>query len=146
MGTRIVAVWSSMVCEPSSKQEISGRALDVLGYGPISPAKIGNITIEPATVRIGEKVKLEFVIENPSELSCGALVDLCVHFVKANGTRGPKVFKGAELTLEAGDSATVRKTISVAQHTTRKHYVGEQPVDILINGSAHRAGSFTIEQ
>jgi 3-methyladenine DNA glycosylase AlkC len=119
-------------------------ALDVLGYGPTSPAKIGDVTIEPATVRIGEKVKLECVILNPSELRCGALVDLRVHFVKANGTTSPKVFKGAELTLDAGDSAIVRKTISVAQHTTRKHYVGEHPVDVLINGTAHRVGSFII--
>jgi hypothetical protein len=54
------------------------------------------------------------------------------------------VFKGAELTLDRGESAVVSKTVSVAQHTTRKHYPGEHMVEVLINGTAHEAGSFTI--
>jgi 3-methyladenine DNA glycosylase AlkC len=119
-------------------------ALDVLGYGPSSPAALGPVSIEPGEVKIGEKVTLEATITNPGKKTCGALVDLRVHFVKANGTTSPKVFKGAELTLEPGESGLVRKTISVAQHSTRKHYAGEHAVEIMINGTTHKAGSFQL--
>ena len=71
-------------------------------------------------------------------------MDLRIQFVKANGTTSPKVFKGSELSLEGGKSSVVRKTISVAQHSTRKHYAGEHAVEIMINGTTHKAGSFQL--
>ena len=119
-------------------------ALDVLGYGLPSPVRVGDVSIEPTVVRIGGKVKIEITVENPTGRPCGALVDLRVHFVKANGATGAKVFKGSELAVDPGGSAVVRKTVSVAQHTTRKHYPGEHAVDVMINGRAEPVGSFTI--
>jgi len=119
-------------------------ALEVLGYGGASPARVGGVTIEPAIVGIGGKVTIELTIDNPSADVCGALVDLRVHFVKANGSTSPKVFKGAELNLDAGSSGTIRKTISVAQHSTRKHYPGEHAVEVMINGRVEPVGSFSL--
>jgi len=119
-------------------------ALAVLGYGPDSPATVVAVSITPERVEIGGRVKIEISIENSSAAECGALVDLQVHFVKANGTTAPKVFKGKELSLAPGEVGRVRKTISVAQHTTRTHYRGEHAVEILINGAVHPAGSFDL--
>jgi 3-methyladenine DNA glycosylase AlkC len=119
-------------------------ALEVLGYGGASPARVGGVTIEPASVGIGGRVTIELTIENPSADVCGALVDLRLHFVKANGSTSPKVFKGAELNLNAGSSGTIRKTISVAQHSTRKHYPGEHAVEVMINGRVEPVGSFSL--
>jgi len=121
-------------------------ALDVLGYGPNSPAEVAGVSIEPTLVDIGGKVQIEVSVNNPSAESCGALIDLRVHFVKANGSTNPKVFKGSELVIDAGESALVRKSISLAQHTTRTHYTGEHTVEVLINGSAHHGGSFIVEE
>ncbi len=78
------------------------------------------------------------------DVEAGALVDLRIHFVKANGTTSPKVFKGAELHVPSGGSGTVRKTVSVRQHSTRTHYPGEHQVDALVNGVAHPLGSFVV--
>lgn len=119
-------------------------ALDVLGYGANSPARVADVSIEPESVEIGGKVRVEVTVENPSDSAAGALVDLRVHFVKANGSTGAKVFKGAELNVAAGESGTVRKTISVAQHTTRTHYPGQHVVEALVNGNPVPLGSFTI--
>ena len=119
-------------------------ALDVLGYGPTSPARVATVSIEPAEVSIGGKVRIEAEIENPTDGHCAALVDLRIHFVKSNGSTTIKVFKGAELSLEPRSKHAVRKTVSVAQHSTRKHYPGEHTVDVLINGRAEPVGSFTL--
>ena len=73
-------------------------------------------------------------------------VDLRVHFVKANGSTSVKVFKGAELDIEPGGQASVRKTISVAQHSTRKHYAGRHAVEVLINGAIAPIGGFTLNE
>lgn len=109
-------------------------ALDVLGFGPESPAVVVSVHVDPSTVAIGEKFQLQVEVHNPSEQSAGALVDLVVHFVKADGSTSPKVFKGKETALSPGDSATVKKTISVAQQTTRTHYPGAHHIEVQLNG------------
>ncbi|MDY7106661.1 MAG: DNA alkylation repair protein [Actinomycetota bacterium] len=118
--------------------------LAILGYGADSPVRVGPVSITPAEVAIGDKVRIEATVENPSDAPLGALVDLRVHFVKANGSTSGKVFKGGEVVIDPGGSATVTKTVSVAQHSTRTHYPGTHPVEVLLNGVAHPAGSFEL--
>lgn len=120
------------------------EALDVLGYGSHSPARIRAVSIEPAEVAIGGSISIEIGVENPSTTVCAALVDLRVHFVKANGSTNPKVFKGAELQLDPGGDQTVRKKVSVKQHSTRTHYPGRHAVDVMINGRVESIGAFTL--
>lgn len=119
-------------------------ALDVLGYGANSPAGVSAVSIEPAAVVIGGSVTIEVDVENPSSAACGALVDLRIHFVKANGSTSPKVFKGAELLLEPGGKQVVRKKVSVKQHSTRTHYAGTHAVDVMVNGRVESIGSFEL--
>jgi len=120
------------------------EALAVLGYGVDSPAVVGHVSCAPSRVRIGDRIRIEARIDNPSTAEAGALVDFRVHFVKAKGSTSPRVFKGAELTIPAGESATVRKTVSVAQHSTRRHYPGIHTVDVMLNGNHHAGGRFEI--
>ena len=119
-------------------------ALDVLGYSSRSPARVGEVQIDPIEVAIGGKVKVVVTIENPSAQQAGALVDIVVHFVKADGSTSPKVFKGGELDLGAGESGQIRKTISLAQHTTRKHYPGTHMLEVAINGTNQPGGQFNV--
>ena len=119
-------------------------ALAVLGYASDSPASVQSVVCSPTTVAIGGKIRIEVEVANPSEKEVRALVDLRIHFVKANGSTSPKVFKGRELVLESGGVAAVGKTISLAQHSTRKHYPGSHTVEVLLNGSTHPGGRFDI--
>ena len=120
------------------------RALAVLGYGADSPVTIRAVTSSPKVVEIGGKVRIEVELENSSEQAAGALVDLRVHFVKANGSTRPKVFKGGELALKAGGVALVRKSVSLAQHSTRKHYSGAHRVEVMLNGTTHPGDDFEV--
>lgn len=120
------------------------ETLDVLGYPPDTPATVESASFDPATPAIGEKVRIEVVLSNPSTSTIACLVDLRINFVKANGSTSPKVFKGAELELEAGANGTIRKTVSLAQHTTRTHHPGDHLVELILNGRAHQIGSFTV--
>ncbi|MGI9605137.1 MAG: DNA alkylation repair protein [Acidimicrobiales bacterium] len=119
-------------------------ALDVLGYAPNSPIRVAGVAIDPGEVTIGEKVSIEVTLENPASAAAAALVDLAIHFVKANGSTSAKVFKGAEVEIEPGADVVVRKKVSVAQHSTRTHHPGEHAVDVLINGRTDRVGSFEL--
>ena len=63
--------------------------------------------------------------------------------VKANGSTSTKVFKGAELDVDG--TAVVRRSISFAQHSTRRHYPGAHRVDALINGRAQQIGVVQVQ-
>ncbi len=119
-------------------------ALAVLGYGPNSPAVISRVVCIPRRVKIGEKVRIEIDVQNPSAKVAGVLVDLRVHFVKKKGSTSPRVFKGAEMVLDPGEQATVGKTISVAQHSTRTHYPGTHRVEVMLNGTTLPGASFEL--
>lgn len=119
-------------------------ALAVLGFGPESPARLVNLVIEPVGVPIGQSVRFTAVLDNPSDTDTGVLIDFVVHFVKANGARNPKVFKGAERTIEAHGTVQVSKLVSLAQHSTRTHYPGAHRVEIQINGVIRGGGEFVV--
>ena len=119
-------------------------ALEVLGYGPNSPLVIREVTVSPDDPAIGGKVRVEATVHNPTGSLLGGLIDLRVHFVKANGSTSPKVFKGAEIEVEPGQETVVAKTVSLRQHTTRTHYPGRHEVDLLVNGEVRPGTSFDL--
>lgn len=122
------------------------RAMAVLGYGAASSITIRAVVCTPKVLEIGDKIQIEVELENPSEQAAGALVDLLIHFVKANGSTRPKVFKGSELALEAGGGSVVRKSVSLAQHSTRKHYPGVHRVEVMLNGILHPGDDFDLRR
>ena len=72
------------------------------------------------------------------------LVNLAVHFVKANGRAAPKVFKLARLTLAPGAREPLQTSVSLAVHTTRTPRPGRHHVDVVVNGQATRFGAFSV--
>jgi 3-methyladenine DNA glycosylase AlkC len=112
-------------------------ALAVLGYGASSATAKAEI---PAEIFIGERLPLTVEVRGHGRV----LVDIAVHFVKANGTTSRKVFKGSEVDLDG--PAVIRRSISFAQHSTRRHYPGPHRVDALINGQTQELGVVEVRQ
>jgi 3-methyladenine DNA glycosylase AlkC len=119
------------------------RALAVLGFQGAESLHV-TASFHPRRVKLGEPVVVRLSITNRTDTPQRAVVDLAVHFVKANGTARPKVFKGGKVDLAPGASATLEKTLSFAEMTTRKHYAGVHKVEALVNGHATDLGSFTV--
>ncbi len=119
-------------------------ALSVIGYAADVAVEVRSVKCRPRRVSIGERVRVEVELVSRSDEEIRVLVDLRVHFVKANGTTRPKVFKGAEVTLAADATAQVGKTISLAQHSTRKHFPGKHRVEVLLNGRIHPGADFVV--
>lgn len=120
-------------------------ALEVLGYAADTPVEVRDVTCTPDEVPIGGKVALRIEVANPSTSDAPALVDFRVHFIKANGQARPKVFKGVEMVVEAGGEVVLRRTVSLRQHTTRKHYPGRHEVDVLVNGVPRPGSAFELK-
>ena len=119
-------------------------ALALLGFEAGTPIVVERLSVMPDTVAIGGGVRVEVALRNPDDHPRSVLVDLRVHFVKANGSLRPKVFKGATLELAPGATGRVRKSVSLAQHSTRTHYPGRHRVEALVNGKAMGSAWFTV--
>ncbi|MBC7841504.1 MAG: DNA alkylation repair protein [Gemmatimonadaceae bacterium] len=127
----------------SSVKKGDAAALAVLGFAGASRLAVVESSFVPARPRMGTKVIATVTIRNPSRSVQRAVVDLRVHFVKANGV-GIKVFKLASVEVAPRATIELRKTISLEDLTTRRHYPGEHNVDVQINGVATSIGSFTV--
>jgi len=119
-------------------------ALKALGFGAASTLQVSASSIMPKRPTIGTKVVVQCTLHNTARRAQHVIVDLVVHFVKANGATSAKVFKLAVLDVAPSEEVTVRKTISLAQLSTRRHYPGKHRVELQMNGVTQELGMFTL--
>ncbi|MFN0097213.1 MAG: DNA alkylation repair protein [Gemmatimonadaceae bacterium] len=128
----------------SSVKQGDTAALKVLGFGRKSALKVVEHSITPAKPTMGGKVAITATLENPTKRPQQVVVDLVVHFVKAKGGTSAKVFKFSNVSLRGGERITLRKTVSLANLTTRRHYPGAHRVELQLNGAVQSLGKFTL--
>lgn len=151
---RTCAEWSRSACAERRKliehalrsaiKRGEPGALALLGFGAEPRVALEDVRFEPARVRIGGAVTIAFRLRSTARATQQLLVDLAVHFVKANGSSSPKVFKLERVELSPRARVELRARVSLAVHTTRKPRPGAHAVDVLVNGKALRAGEFEV--
>ena len=119
-------------------------ALRLLGFGKKPSVAIEDVRFQPKRVAIGGEVSVSFALRSKARASQDLLVDLAVHFIKANGNGSPKVFKLKRVVLPPRGRVELATKISMAVHTTRKPRPGRHRVDVLVNGDAMHVGSFDV--
>lgn len=118
-------------------------ALKALGYGEqASVAVSGKAT--PARVRIGDKIRVIVDVTSRSRRPQRLSLDLAVGYVKADGSRRAKVFKISVIDLAPRQTVVLSKVLSFAQHTTRRHFPGRHPMDVVINGVSYPIAPVTV--
>lgn len=119
-------------------------ALALLGHGERPRVRVRAASLEPARARVGEAVSFRAELASTAREPQSLAVDLAVHFVKANGEARPKVFKLRVVSLPPGGTVEVRKRISLAQMSTRRHHTGLHEVDLVVNGVRMPAARFEV--
>jgi len=119
-------------------------ALKVLGFGTAAQVAVSSVQIHPARVVMGGTVTIAFTVTNTHTLTQSLLLDLGVAYLKANGKSKVKVFKLKTVRLAPGQTATLGKTLSLAEMTTRKHYPGMHKVLVILNGQSQPLGEFLL--
>lgn len=154
--TNLARQWLDDAPVPASRQALlrhalrtaikrgDAQALALFGHGEVSPLQVQGANITPSKARIGDTVTLHCTLYNPSAQSTHALADWRVHYVKANGTLSPKVFKGTTVQIDAQGHGLLKKTLSLRQMSTRTHQPGRHTVEIVLNGHAHSIGHFDL--
>lgn len=120
------------------------RALELLGFGRKPSVTVEEVRFQPKKVPIGGHIAVTFTLRSTARAAQDLLVDLRVHFVKANGNGSPKVFKLKRIALPPRGRVELAAKVSLAVHTTRKPRPGRHDIDVLVNGEAIRVGSFDV--
>ncbi len=128
----------------SAVKRTESGALAVLGFGEGATVVVRNVTMTPQRPVMGESVRIAIEISNTDSQPQRVLIDLRIHFIKANGKTSAKVFKLKIVELAPQETVQLGKTISLAEMTTRKHYAGTHEVELLLNGCAASLGSFEL--
>lgn len=122
----------------------NNRALAIIGAGEKPQVQVRDFKVEPAVIRLGERINLSFSLASLAGTSQKLVVDYAIDYVKASGGTSAKVFKLKAFNLPA----EARKTLSRAQYirelTTRRHYPGTHAVHLLINGERLASSAFEI--
>jgi hypothetical protein len=94
------------------------------------------LRVSPKRATVGGELLLEVTLESLGDADQLLVIDYAVHHVKANGSTSPKVFKGRQVVLQAGQRLLWRKRHSLKPITTRRYFSGEHRVALLINGQS----------
>ena len=120
------------------------QALALFGFGAKADVALRGVSVAPKRVQIGGKIRIGFDILNTSKRTQRVLVDLKVHYAKANGKTAAKVFKLRRVELAPRAAASFAKSLSLADLTTRRHHAGVHRVEALLNGRTVALGQFEL--
>ena len=118
-------------------------ALAVLGFKAGLSVELQELKLDPPVPVIGGSARLTFTITSTLSEIQPVMVDYAVHYVKADGSTSPKVFRLGSLEMQPGVPVTYSRMLSFRQMTTRVHRPGAHRIEVLANGAT--AGSMEFE-
>ncbi len=127
-------------CRGLIKQGHAG-VLEAFGF---PPPDLSDIVLHcPEVVQLGDQmpIALRFQAKRDQRL----LIDYVLHFMRANGSLSPKVFKWTERNVRAGEAVVLEKSHPYKVVTTRKDYPGAQKVSVQINGQTVAEAGFLLK-
>lgn len=120
------------------------RALALIGVGHGAAVTIGKFVVEPAVVRLGERIAISVDIASTAAENQPLIVDYRVHYARGGGKTAAKVFKWKSFDLAAGESAALRISQVIRDFSTRRHHPGQHGVELIVNGETMGASGFEL--
>lgn len=102
------------------------------------------LALDNTQVHVGGVLGLSVTLASTAAQPQTLEIDLRVHYRKADGSLAPKVFKGQQITLEAGGTWPWRKKLSFRPVTTRTLYPGPHRLEVQINGQVVAGSPFEL--
>lgn len=117
----------------------------LLGYSENINLKTPQIQLKKMAIKLGDSLEFSVDLQSTASKPQKMVVDFAVHFVKANGSQQPKVFKLKSITLAPGQTSTLSKAHPIRAITTRKYYSGTHILEILVNGKSLQSCEFDLQ-
>lgn len=112
--------------------------LDSTGLG------VEDFKITTPQIKINESVEFEFTIQNNDTIDRYIRLEYTLYYLKNNGSLAGKVFKISEKSYPAKSSTLVKRRQSFKLITTRKFYLGQHQLSIVVNGAEKAIADFEL--
>lgn len=112
----------------------NAKVFPLLGFSENPKYKLSGFETDKKKIRMGEQLVVPFLISAIDKRDLSLAVDYKIHFVKQNGKTSEKVFKISEKKIQAGSAVALSLKHKFIDNTTRKHYIGEHRIELIING------------
>ena len=106
--------------------------------------ELSELQLTPARLQFGGDLRFSFALRNICVAQQNLMIDFVLHFVKANGSTAPKVFKLRQMRLAPGETAEISKRLAIRPISTRRYYPGRQRLEIQVNGRILGGGDFEL--
>ena len=110
-------------------------ALHLVGAGSSADIRARHLRLEKSAVAIGDSLDFSVTLVSASAAAQKLVVDYVIHYLKANGEHGPKVFKLKTFELPPGGTVRLAKRHSLRLITTRVYYPGTHRIGVQVNGA-----------
>lgn len=120
---------------------------DILKYYRLNGSdkiQVKDFKIFTPKVKIGSDLKFLFTLINTESKSQTVRVEFAIYYLRQNGQHSKKVFKISEREIKPNEKIAFDKRQSFKVITTRKFYVGQQKLSIIINGQERQVGKFEL--
>lgn len=119
------------------------ETMEFLGLRTNAQVTVSPIKLSQKSIAAGDV--LEFTVAVAAHRDESLVIDYVIHFVKANGSLSPKVFKAKRLELKRGESVTIHKCHPLKTNaTTYRLFPGTHRLTIQVNGVTSTSTSFEI--
>lgn len=109
---------------------------DILRYYGLdgSTVEFKNFQVHTPQVRVGEALEFSFTIANLADEPRVIRLEYGVYYLRNNGSLSKKVFKISEKTFQPKEKIAIQRKQSFRIITTKRFYVGEHQISLIING------------
>ncbi len=107
-------------------------ALKILGYADGTKAVIKDFSLDKKDIAIGDTLTFEFLLKGKASEKLN--VDYAIYFATPSNKLSRKVFKLKSLTIENGQTVTIKKKHVFKPVTTRTLAFGKHMLSVLVNG------------
>lgn len=120
------------------------RALALVGAAGTVAVEVTAFTAAPATVRLGDRLRIAVEIVSTAKDTQRLVVDYRIHYARPGGKASGKVFKLKTIDLTAGARERLEIGQVIRDFSTRRHYPGAHRVDLIINGTVRAQAVFDL--
>lgn len=113
------------------------KALQLIGAQQNIKIKVGPLKLTKSSLKLEQRLDFTFTITSTSTKSQKLVVDYIIHFMKANKSTKPKVFKLKTIQIKPLEKLALFKSHHLKKVTTRTYYPGLQYLEIQINGKSY---------
>ncbi|MDQ2679005.1 MAG: DNA alkylation repair protein [Actinomycetota bacterium] len=119
-------------------------AMRLLGHEPDLDV-VAELQVLTPQVVFGGQVEWRCTIESHETATHRVVLDYAIHWVRANGTTGRKVFKWTTVELVPGVPLVLERRHRIVPITTRTYYSGVHVVEVQLNGAVVATGEFELQ-